>query len=106
GDHVEERRLARAVRTDQAVDRALAHLEVTRRERLHAAVGLRHAGYLEQCAHRATPATPPRTVGSGASSGTPLRRPRQLPISWVTLGTTPRGSSRITARNSTPYTIR
>ena len=48
GDHVEQRRLARAVGADQPVDLALVDVEVAALQRVDAAVGLRDAPDLDQ----------------------------------------------------------
>ena len=101
GDDVEQRRLARAVGTDQAVDLSLADLQATVRQRVHAAERLRHAADFEQRTHRTALATPWRTAGSRAAPGSNARARRLARYSAI-VGTTPRGSSRITPRNSTP----
>ena len=102
GDDVEQGRLARAVGPDQPVDLALADLEVAGRQRLDPAEGLRDPGDVEQRAHRATPATSGRGALSRGSAARTARAARRRCHNPVRLGTTPRGSSRITSRNRTP----
>src|SRR5207248_2951219 len=105
-DHVEQGRLAGAVGTDQAMDVTFLHVQMARRQRVHAAERFGDAADLEQAAHRTAPATP---VGSGLSRVSPpppRGRARRLCTNCVRLGITPRGSTRITIRNRTPYTIR
>ena len=64
GDHVDQRGLARAVRSDQADDLALAHVEIDPVERLHAAELLGDAAHAQQRARR--PASGCRAGGSSA----------------------------------------
>ena len=54
-DHVEERRLARAVRPDEAGDRAFGHAERAAGERLDAAEALGDAGHAEEVGRDAIP---------------------------------------------------
>ena len=70
GDHVEERRLARAVRPDQADDRALLDREVDPVDRHQAAEALGQAAYVEQVGHAsvAQARTPPSGRSMSASS--------------------------------------
>src|SRR5690349_1297778 len=63
GEHVEERRLAGAVRADQAVDRALLERKRDLAQRLQAAKALADAGRLQQGAHEPT-LSGPLTVSS------------------------------------------
>ena len=103
GDDVEERRLAGPVRADQAGDRTLLDLQVAHRQRMHPAKGLGDPLDLDQGGHGVAPAT---STPSSPASSPPLRRPavraRRELTSCVMLGTTPRGSSKITNRNSAP----
>ena len=75
GDDVEERRLARAVRADQAVDLTLVDLECTTVQRLDAAVGLDHPADLDQGAHRVAPAIPASSCSPSPSTDLRLQPP-------------------------------
>src|SRR5580704_14967271 len=113
GHDVEQGRLARSVRPDQAGDRALLDLDRAVLQRLDAAESLGHALGPEQGGHGAAcPARPgcpgcPACPGWGTASraGARRRRARSASIRSAAVGITPRGRPRITARNSTPSRI-
>src|SRR5207244_8610240 len=76
GDDVEQRRLARAVGTDQAVDLPVADRQAAVRQGTYAAERLRDAADFEQRAHRTAPAMSRRTAGSRAAPGSSARARR------------------------------
>src|SRR6185312_8387388 len=116
GDHVEQRGLARAVGPDQAGDAALGHVQGAVLQRIHPAECLAHPGGAQQGGHRVLPVglvldgLVRGTAGLPGGAAPPGARRRahracQLVASSRPVGTMPRGSTRMTSRNSTPRAI-
>ena len=78
GDHVEGRRLSRAIRPDQTGDRSLVDIERTAVEGPDPAEGHRCTLHTQQCAHREPPEVTFDTSSEASDVGAPRRSRHNL----------------------------